>query len=361
MAGRDVVELTTATAPAGRPALAASPVVSPNPPWIKPDPQHALTRIGVGSCLSQAHPQPIWNGILGLPKKPDLFLMIGDNVYGDIRSSDARELRQAYADQAHRPELAAARMAMPFLATWDDHDYGVNDGGAGFEHQKLAAQLFYEYWQVDPPRPAEEGIYRSHLLGPKGRRIQIILLDTRSFRSPLQRKSQDFPYWGRYEPLADPSRTMLGNAQWAWLAEQLAVPADLRLLISSVQVLASGHGFERWGNLPLEKQRLLELIAGSGAGRTVLLSGDRHFGAIYQERLPNGQILLEMTSSSLNRSYGPSKDGPSPNRIGRMFNVENFGLIDIDWEKRNLTVTLNGMSGQLLARHDVTFGDLEAN
>ena len=39
---------------------------------------------------------------------------------------------------------------------------------------------------------------------------------------------------------------MLGAAQWAWLRAQLLQPAELRLIVSSVQVLAEGHGWEGW-------------------------------------------------------------------------------------------------------------------
>ena len=53
---------------------------------------------------------------------------------------------------------------------------------------------------------------------------------------------------------------MLGAAQWAWLRAQLLQPAELRLIVSSVQVLAEGHGWEGWDNLPLERTKLLGLI-----------------------------------------------------------------------------------------------------
>ena len=58
---------------------------------------------------------------------------------------------------------------------------------------------------------------------------------------------------------------MLGDAQWAWLAERLREPAALRLIVSSIQVLAEGHGWERWSNLPKERQRLFDLIRDTGA------------------------------------------------------------------------------------------------
>ncbi len=332
--------------------------VAPQTPWLKPDASITLTRIGVGSCLGQRQPQPIWDAILRLEPRPQLFMMLGDNVYGDFKKRDASELIQAYRDQAVRPELARARQAMPFLAIWDDHDYGGNDRGADFPHTETAAKLFYDFWQMKPERDYDEGIYYSRIFGPEGKRVQVIMLDTRSFRSELRRKTDDFKYWGRYEPIEDPERTMLGEAQWAWLEEQLYEAADVRLIVTSVQMLADGHGFERWGNFPLERDRFFKLIDDTGARGVVLLSGDRHNGVLYQTELENGQRLPEMTSSSLNRSYGPAKDAATPERMSKMYNQENFGLVDIDWRLRRLSLTLKGMDGDILDSLSVKFRDL---
>ncbi len=334
------------------------PDVAPQTPWLKPSPEQILTRIAVGSCLSQRHPKPILDALIGLDPLPQAFLMIGDNVYGDIRSEDGRELVEAYREQGRDPALAAVRAKVPVLATWDDHDYGANDAGAEFEHKAFAAKLFYSYWQKEPLRDFDAGIYDAQVFGPPGRRVQIILLDTRSFRSPLKKAGVDFPYWGRYEPSTAPALTILGEAQWSWLRTQLQAPADLRLIVSSVQVMAKGHGYERWGNVPAEEERLFDLIQETSAGGIVLLSGDRHFAAFYRRRLGDGQVIPEMTASSFNRSYGPSKDGPSPERVGGMFHQENFGLVDIDWEARTLAMAIIGIGGEELARETYKFDDL---
>jgi alkaline phosphatase D len=332
--------------------------VAPDTPWLKLDASSTLTRIGVGSCLGQTHPQPIWESVLGLHPRPQLFLMIGDNVYGDFKGADAHELVEAYRTQGTRAEFSKAREAMPFLATWDDHDYGLNDGGAEFPHKAIAAALFYDFWGLEPQRPFEQGIYHARVLGPEGKRVQIIMLDTRSQRSILQRKSERFLYWGRYEPLDDPERTMLGEAQWRWLDEQLHKDAEVRIIVTSVQFLGGGHGFERWGNLPLEQQRFLRLIGGANAKGVLLLSGDRHLGAFYKSHLDNGQSLPEMTTSSLNRPYGPSKDGPSVERVSKMYSQENFGVIDIDWHRRTIQLLLKGMAGETLDSLSVSFREL---
>ncbi|MEO1693636.1 MAG: alkaline phosphatase D family protein [Pseudomonadota bacterium] len=338
--------------------LSALVNVAPETPWLPLDASTRLTRIGVGSCLHQNYPMPIWESVLAA--KPDLFLMVGDNVYGDIKSGDPNQLGRAYIKQSAQPEFAKARAAFPFLATWDDHDYGLNDGGAGYRFQPQAAHFFRTFFGLTDARQDDGGIYYARTIGPAGQRVQIIMLDTRSFRSDLQRKSASFPHWGKYEPVADTGGTMLGAAQWAWLAEQLRAPAEIRLLVSSVQVLANGHGWERWGNLPHERARLEALIAQTGARGVVLLSGDRHSGALFRKPLTDAAQpnLIEMTASSLNRAFGPSRDTRLAPLVSEIVWRENFGLVEIDWEGRTLTLGLRGMENSTRAEMTVPFSAL---
>jgi alkaline phosphatase D len=328
--------------------------IAPATAWLSLDETTALQRIALGSCLDQAKAQPIWKAVL--QQRPQLFIMMGDNVYGDGPSADLRELRQAYAVQARQPELAEVRASIPFLRIWDDHDYGLNDGGASFAHKAKAAELFHEFWQSHVEAP--EGLYHSRTYGPSGQRVQIVMLDTRWFRSPLKARTESFPHPGRYEPDDDPAKTMLGEAQWTWLERELTKPAGLRIVVSSIQVLAEGHGYERWGNLPRERDRLLRLIDATKANGVILLSGDRHSGAFYKLDRPGSYPLVELTSSSPNRPYGPPKDSPSPERVSELYHRANFGLITIDWQARTLDIALKRLGGEDAATLALRFADL---
>jgi alkaline phosphatase D len=311
-----------------------------------------LTRIAFGSCSHQQKPQPIWDAVLAY--QPELFLFTGDNVYGDVTSAAMTELREAYAAAAKVAGIAAVRAQVPVLATWDDHDYGQNNGGGDFAYQQQAKQLFLDFWGIegDDPRRQRPGVYHAEIVGPPGKRVQIILLDTRSFRSSL-RPTDERHALGKeaYLPDPDPAKTMLGEAQWAWLAEQLRAPAELRLLVSSVQVLAEQHGFERWGNLPLERQKLLDLIGETGARGVVIVSGDRHIGALYRLRDDVPYDLYEITSSGLNMAYAHNRD-IGPLRLGEVYGMDNFGTIDIDWQAGEVSLAVRGMDG--LAVRSVT-------
>jgi alkaline phosphatase D len=317
---------------------------------LAPIPTHAqegapLTRIAFGSCAHQDKPQPIWDAILRY--RPDLFIFAGDNVYGDLTPGAANGLREAYAKAATIEGYRKLRESVRVLETWDDHDYGRNDAGGDFPYKDEAKALFLDFWHVpaDDPRRRRAGVYNAGMFGPAGMRLQVILLDLRSFRSPLRRRPEGTPGIGPYLPDPDPAKTMLGEAQWAWLAEQLREPADLRLIVSSVQVLAEGHGYERWGNLPRERERLLELIKSTHANGVILLSGDRHVGALY--RLAEGvpYPLYEITSSGLNMFY-PEAHEPGPLRLGAVYGRENFGTIDIDWWAGEVTLSVRALNGE---------------
>ncbi len=339
------------------------PAVAPGakgPAFAPPlSPETKLTRIAFGSCLSQRHPQPIWQGVLAVSPRPQMFLMIGDNVYGDVKSPALTKLSEAYQTQARHPEFAEARRAFPFLATWDDHDYGRNDAGADFEWAAGSEKLFRAFWQVDIPMRPDGGIYYAKMYGVEGARVQLVFLDTRTHRSAFQRRDNSpQKSWGRYVPDPDPAKTMLGAAQWQWLSETLKEPADLRVIVSSVQVWSDGHGFERWGNLPIERDKLREVLTATGAKGVVFLSGDRHAGAIYTQTIAKTQIVPEVTSSSLNRSYGPSRDLETPELLTALHNIENFGLIDIDWQARRVTLSLRGRDGRELESITIKFADL---
>jgi len=339
-------------------------------------PDAPLTRIAFGSCADQNFPQPIWADVLAY--QPQLFIFAGDNVYGDRRrgrrvpeSEVMDSLREAYETARHIPSLMALRQTVPHLATWDDHDIGRDDGGSDSPHLREAKELFLDFWEVLPsdPRRSREGVYHTQMFGPEDRRVQVILLDTRSFRSPWKGEppsgfartvsyfrrlvrhlrdgySTSTPDKPRYIPDEDPSKTMLGEAQWIWLEEQLRQPAQIRLIVSSIQVLSGPAGQERWGNFPRERQRLFDVIRSAGAKNVVFLSGDRHGGAVYQETDGTPYPLNEITASGLNRISAAGPEAGPP-RIAEVFGSPHFGTIEIDWDHGTLTLSLRGENGQI--------------
>jgi len=328
-------------------------------PVLMPD--TTLTRIAVGSCNHQSAPQHMWEQIASA--NPQLFLMIGDNVYGDAGwDGDAglASLRRAYGLQASHPEFTGFRSSVPMMATWDDHDFGFNDAGGSFPFRGWSETLFETFWGSSEAVKARPGIYDSTITGVAGKRVQVIMLDTRFFRSDLKRGpwTKDRLPLGGYLPDDSADKTVLGEAQWAWLAAELAKPADLRIVVSSTQVLTTAHQFEGWTNFPAERTRLLDLLGTREASGLVLLSGDRHAGGIYKVD-HGGQTIWELTSSSLNLTFGDdieraTQREPDAARVGKIYPVENYGLVDIDWQAKRVTVSLKGNTSATLASQ--TFG-----
>ena len=320
----------------------------------------ALQRIGVGSCLKQDQPQPIFDAVLD--DDFELFVFLGDNVYGDVESEDLRELRDAYAMQAAADGLSRLReAAVPLAATWDDHDYGLNDGGADFFGREEAQRIFEDFWDVpaDSERAARPGVYDAVTYGPPGQRVQLILLDTRYFRSPLKSTDEPgAPGRERYVPDPDPAKTVLGEEQWSWLRQVLQQEADLRILASSIQVIADGHGYEGWRNLPAERDRLYGLLRETGANGVVIVSGDRHRGGIYRRDDAIGYPLLELTASSLN-SPSSSGEEAGPYRLGPTYTPENYGSLSIDWASRAVTLEVRGIDGETVLSETLNLDDLQ--
>ncbi len=338
------------------------------------DQQRSLSRIVFGSCADQKADQSIWDRVAA--EGQDLTLYIGDNVYGDVRSNDPAlpELKTAYMRLAASAPFARARAAAPMLTVWDDHDYGLNDAGADFRFKEASEELFHYVWAVpaEDARRARPGVYGSWIVGEAGKRVQIIMLDTRYFRSPLKPTDEyGAPGKERYLPDADPAKTMLGEAQWAWLEEELKKPAELRLLVSSIQIIAEGHGWEAWRTLPLERQKLYDVIERSGAQNIVALSGDRHAAALYLREDVAGFPFFEATSSSLNlpgarwraEMENPPVE-PGPHRLGDMIYDANYGLLDINWAARTLRVSIKSEEGVVITAATLGFDgaiSMEAN
>lgn len=325
-------------------------------------PEPTVQTIVFGSCAAEDEPQPIWKAITA--QDPDLFLFIGDNIYAD--TEDMVVMRRKYAQLGDQPGFRTLRSETPVLAVWDDHDYGANDAGADYPKREESEQIFLDFFEVpeDAPPRQRPGIYDAQTFGPPGRRVQVILLDTRYFRSPLERwpeGARETP--GPYRPVTDPDATLLGEAQWTWLKKQLEKPADVRLLVSSIQVLSDEHGWETWGNFPRERERLFQLIRDTGASGLLLLSGDRHLAEL--THMPPDEAglsypLYDLTSSSLNRPSG-GNDNPNSRRIGRQYRPINFGLVAVNWDRDDPVVdlTVRDEDGQPVLQHAVSLSELQ--
>lgn len=336
--------------------LAALSVISGSA--LRSEEPAALERILFGSCLKEADPAPIFEPILA--RVPELFLFLGDNIYAD--TSDMAVMQRKYGVLAAIPGFVALRGACPVHATWDDHDYGLNDAGAEYEKRDEAQRIFVDFWgdAPDSRRRMRPGVYESKIYGEVGRRVQILMLDTRYFRGPLKKGAKRLG--GVYYPDDNPNVTLLGEAQWAWLAEELQKPAEVRLLVSSIQCVAAAAGQETWSNLPRERQRLFDLIARTRAGGVLILSGDRHWAELSVAREAVPYPLYDLTSSGLNQIH--PRGTPTENRFresAETWHRENFGEVVIDWKGAETRVHLRvrDLAGDIVIERTVPLAELQ--
>lgn len=324
-----------------------------------------IRTIAFASCAKADQPRQVWDSIRATD--PDLFLFIGDNVYVDIPEppEDAADFEHAYAQfEDNQPGWRELRSEVPVLATWDDHDYGLNDAGKEFPLKDVAQQQFIKFFDLPEDSPVRQrpGVYDAHIFGPEGKRVQVILLDTRTFRDPLTKNPK-----GRVNGLGpyvatDGDGTILGDAQWAWLEKQLRKPADVRIIASSIQVIADEHGWETWGNFPSERDRLFELIDRTNANGVLLISGDRHLTEVSRDADPPAPYpMWDFTNSGMREGHRQVTE-PNRHRVGESWRTTNFGVLRIDWDAEEPTIRYEsrGKDGQVILQQAVPLSTLRA-
>ena len=238
-------------APVMRETLAGGLIAADTPPSMVP------FAVALVSCFDQKRDASIVSQIANT--YPSLLLMLGDNVYGDSETADLVNLKAAYRMAASQfsfqPLLKLRRFGMTMILA-------AMMAAPITPHKQAAKALFLEHFKVadNDPRRFRPGLYHSFRRQIGGVDMQVIMLD----RTLVSRAIDPLPAFmtvvrgQRYAVNMDSAASMLGKAQWQWLKQELAQPADVRLIVSSVQVLARDHGFEKWHNFPLERTRLFE-------------------------------------------------------------------------------------------------------
>jgi alkaline phosphatase D len=155
--------------------------------------ERVITTIGLGSCIRPDWPDSALDAAARV--KPDVFVFLGDNIYGDSRDMDV--LRRKWGELgANRGFKQLREQGTMLLATWDDHDFGENDAGNDYEPRAKSQQVFLDFWEepADSPRRSREGIYDAKVIGPEGQRL-LILTPRRSLRLkvPVNRDEPKVP------------------------------------------------------------------------------------------------------------------------------------------------------------------------
>eukprot|EP01061_Rhynchopus_euleeides_P017735 TRINITY_DN29394_c0_g1_i1.p1 TRINITY_DN29394_c0_g1~~TRINITY_DN29394_c0_g1_i1.p1 ORF type:complete len:431 (+),score=99.90 TRINITY_DN29394_c0_g1_i1:30-1295(+) len=341
------------------------------------DSAQPASRIAFGSCHSMRRARS--GGAFAWLQEyaPSRFFWTGDSVY--VNTTDLEDLEAAYDNMTRFPDYATfvAQVGQANIdGTWDDHDYGVNDGGGEVPDKEERQNLFLRFLGKDGDArrrySRREGTYSLHVLqdpSESGKRVGVIVLDTRMHRDDHYVPA--FSRYGRHLPfsaqLSALSRLVssffrlysegdvLGAAQWAWLECVLQQHADLDgyVVVSSIQVTTSNPFVESWGHFPEAKRRLLQRL--EGLPGVAFVSGDVHFAEISRWN--------EMTSSGMTHYLGTGwKRVPalvakhlfnSHRQPGAVLHGLNFLGLDIDWAAGLMQFSIRTVGGEVALRHDV--------
>lgn len=271
-------------------------------------------RLAFGSCHFHDGSQDHWQDIAAT--NPDLWLWLGDNIYGDTRVLS--ELEEKYQKVLRGP-YGLFRKNFKVDGIWDDHDFGEDNADSSYPLKVDSQRLHLDFMGVSQNswRRRREGIYhtREELDG----KIKFFFLDTRYFKDP--KKGRD--------------SSLLGEAQWQWLEEEMATStAVINIIVTPIGFLLNRlFVTEDWAEYPADKERLLSLIAHYDLSGTFFMSGDKHFGSFIKRSWDRGTDKVdyfEFQSSGLTHVAPTAQLKAVRKLYGKKNTVieRNFGTID---------------------------------
>lgn len=316
-----------------------------NSTTTKTEEEPPLTRITFGSCCAQyLQTKELFSTILD--KDPQLFIFGGDCIYGDffaLAPGTRDYIRGAYTQLGNSGYFSTFRKSVPILPIWDDHDTGENDGTSNNPVKQIAKEEFFRFWNIPASSPRanrpDGAIYDSYYYGDDEHKVQIILLDLRWNHTPYKASGASAALSG-YDTLMSPDATILGATQWSWLEAELQKPAKVRIIMSSLQFNSNYDGGENWAILPLERQKMLDLIKSTQANGVIFLSGDVHFAELTKIQPAGMYPIYDLTSSGITHHEAQVAPRNDDIRVGQGWQWVNFGYIDIDWNASPVSIKL---------------------
>ncbi|MDJ1470286.1 glycerophosphodiester phosphodiesterase family protein [Xanthocytophaga flava] len=288
--------------------------------------------LAFGSCNKHDLPQPLWKDISN--DKPHSWIWLGDNIYGD--SEDMQVLKTKYESQLQQKEYKKLASVTRIIGTWDDHDFGVNDGNRTYAKKEESQQLFLDFLGESKSSPLrlQKGVYSSHRYKVGRTTVKVILLDVRYHQDPVN----------RIDGVCQPNfkGDILGEAQWKWLEQELAgSDASIHIIGSGLQIIPADHKDEKWENFPKSRKRFFELLAKYKIPGVIVLSGDRHMAEVSTLTVEGLDYpMYEITSSGLTHAWETLKPDVNRYRISPIIPFLNYGLLKISSTNDSIQVRM---------------------
>lgn len=273
------------------------------------------TRIAFGSCAEERRfdEQPVWDSIVA--REPHALVLLGDTPYIDSTKLDVQRAR--YAEFTAFEPVRRCLSLVPTYATWDDHDYAINDHFGIVPGRENSRRAFIENHGLPSYGEHDQGIYTSFRRGP----IEVFLLDARWFAD-----TED-------SPLAPSHRSLLGAQQIAWLQR------GLRASTAAFKVLACGmvwNGATRpdkkdcWGNWPDERDALFAWLGTEHVSGVAVVGGDLHVTRLILHPTTElcGYAIPEFITSPLAQNVIPANAGEIDGVLFDAAIPETFLLLD---------------------------------
>ena len=292
----------------------------------------AVATLGFGSC-APSDPNRVWTRVV--EEACEGFVFLGDTPY--IDSNDLFIARQKHRRFLSQPEIASMIAQMPCWGTWDDHDFGKNDGHGDYPGKHTCRTAFTEYranasyghdevGEVQSDRfGSGRGIYTSFRRGP----IEVFLLDPRWF-------SRTEPSW------ADPDQpTCLGRVQWEWLKRGLETSTAPFKALATGMIWDDKKNSERddWHTYRHEREAIFDFIRERRIAGCFLIGGDIHVSRALNYGPRVGYDLWQFIISPLHGSTIPSLDVPHPDLVHHA--VEPFVFLKLEASSETAVATLN--------------------
>lgn len=241
-----------------------------------------------------------------MAKEPiDLVVHLGDYIYeyagkdGRVRKHIGEEInsvddyRQRISQYKMDPALKEMHAAVPWILTWDDHEFDNNYANAVSEESGIspeaflrrranAYQAYYEHMPLRRsaiPKGPDMKLYRNVNFG---RLLEFDVLDTRQYRS-------DQPCGDKSGPLCDqafdPNATMMGSEQEKWLAKQLRTSKSQWNVLAQQVMMASidrapgeekRYSVDQWPGYDASRKNLMHFLGNEKISNPIVLTGDIH-------------------------------------------------------------------------------------
>lgn len=326
-----------------------------------PKTTHENFKIAFGSCASENDELPIFYEVV--KHKPDLFIFLGDNIYGDTK--DINVMKRKYEKLAKKKSFQQLKKNITIIATWDDHDYGWDDIGRHYPLKKESKEVFLNFFEEpqSSERRKHDGIYTSYIYNVQNKKIQIILLDERTFRDDIPEYNNEVKGDERYFYHLDhgiqtsKDSTILGKEQWMWLKKEFQKPADIRIIGSGTQFGIEYNSYESWANFPHEQQKMLSLINETQANGVLFISGDVHYAEISKLINKKTYPIYDITASGLSSTWHFAT--PNKNRIEGPVMHNHFGLLTINPVKDVITAEIYDVTGNQRIEYTINTNQLK--